>query len=112
MSKRALRRHHRARVIARAKTIRRRWWNSWEPPQHEFVRGVGRVHVRRPLDHSEADAGAIKFADHLAVCSCVTCGNPRRHGGAYAPVLTRQERIADLQMQEEIDEMRLDEDES
>jgi len=68
------------------------------------------VHVRKPIDHSDADATAVKFADHLAACSCATCGNPRRHGGAYAPVLTRQEVVEDLNMREQIAELELDED--
>jgi len=32
-----------------------------------------------------------RWADHLAVCSCPLCGNPRRHWGER----TRQELIAD-----------------
>jgi len=31
----------------------------------------------------------VKYADHLAVCSCPGCGNPRRHFGEQ----TRREQI-------------------
>lgn len=113
---RALRRHHRARVIAKARRLRRRWFNSWEPDQWEWVRGRGRVpdrvYVRRRADHTVADAHAVKYADHLAVCSCVSCGNPRRFGGSHAPVLTRQERVAELQLREQLDEVLLDGEEN
>lgn len=81
MSKRALRRNHRARIIARARHITRRWFSSWEPWQHEYIRGQGRVFLRKEVDHSEADAHAVKFADNMAACSCPGCGNPRRHHG-------------------------------
>jgi hypothetical protein len=111
MSKRALRRHHRARVVAHARIISRRWFSSWEPRQYEYVPGVGGGYVRRPVDHSDADARAVKFADHLAACSCASCGNPRRHGGFYHPVLTRQEQLADLQLREQLVEVALDDDE-
>lgn len=107
MSKRALRRHHRARKIAHALRIHRRWFGSWEPRQYEHVRGRGSVYVQRGVDHADADANAVKFADHLAVCSCVMCGNPRRYGGNYASVLTRQERVANLYLREEIGELAL-----
>ena len=56
MSKRALRRHHKARMKQRARKVAKIWG------------GV-------PLNHLD------KHADHLAMCSCEMCGNPRRHHG-------------------------------
>jgi hypothetical protein len=41
----------------------------------------------------------------------VSCGNPRRYGGAYAPVLTRQEVLSDLKMREQIAELAVEGDE-
>ena len=87
MSKRAKRRHHRARIVARAVNIRRLWWGESEYSEEELHRF------------------AAKYADNLAACSCITCGNPRRHGGAYEPAPTRQERLSALRLREEIDEL-------
>ena len=111
MSKRAERRHHRERIVAHACRIRRRWYNSWEPDQNERVLGRGYVFVSKGTDHTDADANAVKFADHLKACGCISCGNPRRYGGFYEPVLTRQERLADLDLQEQLTELPLGDDE-
>lgn len=51
--KRALRRHHKQRM--KAKAIRVYYFHTPE--------------------------NAIKHADHLKVCSCYGCGNPRHYGG-------------------------------
>jgi hypothetical protein len=111
MSKRALRRHHRARLVARARKIRRRWWRSWTPDQSEWVPGEGRVFAKRAVDHTQADASAAKYVDHLAACSCSGCGNPRRFGGYAAPVLTRQERLVILYLREVLSELAVERDE-
>lgn len=97
-SRRALRRHHRERVIAKARTVTRRWHSSWDQDWRE------------PLSvpsHAEADAQAVRVADHLKVCSCLThgCGNPRR--GTWYDPLTRSERAAELELREELDALRL-----
>lgn len=60
-TKRALRRHHLARMKARA--IRVYYFHS--PEQ------------------------AIKYANHLQVCSCYGCGNQRRHSGPSLQELRR-----------------------
>lgn len=86
MSKRAIRRHHRARVVERAVHIRRQWWSDCP-------------------DEDELLLVAKKHADHLAACSCVSCGNPRRFQGLYSPVLTRQEQLSDLYLREALDEL-------
>jgi len=110
MSKRAQRRHHRDRLIARTRRIRRRWWNSYEPDQSEWVQGEGRVFVSRKPDHSKADTDAVHRFNHLKDCSCVAygCGNRRRCGGYQGPVLTRQERLAELHLREEVQHLRLE----
>jgi len=107
MSQRALRRHHRDRLIARARRIRRRWWNSYEPDQTDWE-GRERVLVSRQADHSKADAEAARSFDTLKSCSCFaySCGNQRRCGGYQGPVLTRQERVAELELREELEELR------
>ncbi|MEW4569411.1 hypothetical protein AB1L88_16220 [Tautonia sp. JC769] len=67
---RAARRHHRSRMIARAKrSIKLSFMSTRE--RERFAR---------------------KAHDHLASCSCWMCGNPRRWFGEP----TRQERRAEL----------------
>lgn len=58
---RSLRRHHRERMIARAKRIYRRA-NSRNRDSDEWIETMSR-----------------KNHDHLTACSCEMCGNPRRH---------------------------------
>ena len=58
--KRALRRHHRARMIAYAREVTGRFW-GFTPDE-----------LRRK---------AVRIRDHLAACSCWMCGNPRRYWG-------------------------------
>lgn len=95
-SRRALRRHHRERVIAKARIATRRWYGSYD---HDW---------RDPLsspDHSFADARAVKYADHLCVCSKAYhgCGN-RRHGG-YEDPRTFPEVRADVAFAEALAEV-------
>ena len=64
-TKRALRRHHRQRMIARARRVM--WYLAFnDTERHEWAR---RNH------------------DHMKVCSCWMCGNPRKREGP-----TTQER--------------------
>jgi hypothetical protein len=56
---RAARRHHRDRMIERAK----------------------RSLMYRDMPTPDRDTFALKNHDHLASCSCWMCGNPRRHLG-------------------------------
>jgi hypothetical protein len=65
-SRRALRRHRRLRSIARAFRVAR----------------------QLDMDGDFARRWALRAHDHLAVCSCWMCGNPRRYTGE----LTIQER--------------------
>ena len=62
---RALRRHHRQRMIDRARRIMRQTW-YWSQSEN--------------VDEEIADL-APRFADNMAKCSCPTCGNPRRWYG-------------------------------
>jgi len=96
-SRRALRRHHRSRVVAKARVVTRRWYSSYDQDW------------RDPLSvpsHAKADARAVKYADHLKVCSCLSygCGNPRR-GGVDVPSLTRPELRQVQELQEELAEV-------
>ena len=68
---RAERRHHKARMKRRAQKI----------VQHYF--GCG----RDSRFFGKMQQWASENADHLKTCSCLGCGNPRRHLGQR----TRQE---------------------
>lgn len=90
-SRRAVRRAHRVRVIAKARRVTRRWYSSYDQDW------------RDPLSvpsHARADAAAVRYADHLCVCSKAYhgCGN-RRHGGFEEP-RTRPEAAVDLDLAE------------
>jgi len=94
MSKRALRRHHRARMIAHVKRIQRRWWSGAR------------------FTEEELHQAALRLADNLAWCSCYSCGNPRRHFGFTVfgrsfEALTRQERRHLLDFHEQLRELDL-----
>ncbi|MEJ0000841.1 MAG: hypothetical protein WDO13_17735 [Verrucomicrobiota bacterium] len=69
-SKRALRRHHNARVLARTRRIVRHW----------FIDGGTADEITRC---------ARRLRDNLKYCRCHACRNPRWDGE-----LTRQERRA------------------
>lgn len=86
MSK-ALRRHHRQRMVNKARALFTRWGE----------------------DEERVTRNAPKFADNLAWCSCYSCGNPRRHFGftVYGhthSILTRQEAASDLGFAEQLNE--------
>ena len=85
ISKRALRRHHKQRMIGRALKSQR-------------MKNVDSIH------RSEV---ARKWADHLKVCSCVySCGNVRHNPWSSGKVrLTRQEHESVLRMREQLFEM-------
>ena len=59
MSSRTLRRHHRARMIQKARNLFARWGED-----------EGRINRNAP-----------RLADNLQWCSCYSCGNPRRWNG-------------------------------
>lgn len=106
MSKRALRRHHRARMVEKAKKIVRRWYSAYEP-EHIWYRRMQQPREMwllppEPPDFTRYDDRAPKVADNLKICSrrWCGCGNVRRHGGWNGPVLTRQERAAELALRE------------
>jgi hypothetical protein len=72
-TKRALRRHHRQRMIRRALRscrLPRIYLPGWDENEEG----------RRQR--------ALRWCDNLQVCSCWTCGNPRKYYGR----LTRQEQ--------------------
>lgn len=85
---RALRRHHRQRMVNRARALFRRWGDTEERIRHT----------------------APRLADNLVWCSCYSCGNPRRHFGfcIYGKtnsILTRQEVFAELSHKEQLEEI-------
>ena len=83
--KRAMRRHHKRRMIQKAK-------NSF---------------VLRQYSIDERLYFARKFADHLKNCSCeYSCGNVRHNGWSSNKIrLTRQERKSDIDFAEQRYEM-------
>jgi len=93
-------------MIAKARRVTRRWHGSYEPRQQKFIWGQGYVLAPQGVDHSEADRQAVKVHNHLKVCSCLafSCGNPRR--GGWYPKFTRAEQRIELELQEELDELR------
>ena len=81
-TRRALRRHHRQRMIGRAyRTYMLRWERDPE--------------VQRRM--------VLRSYNNLTRCSCWMCGNPRRYGGC----LTRQERRQNQAAQAEWEECSL-----
>lgn len=74
--KRAIRRHHKERMKAKA----RRLFKGTKCPD--------------------------KYADHLAVCSCWMCGNPRHSRfGSRGEKVTLQEKEADRRYREQLREL-------
>lgn len=95
MSTRALRRHHRHRMVKRARELLYREGPAW--PAREW-------------DERELEHWAACLADNLAWCSCYSCGNPRRHHGftVYShrhDFRTRQEIQADAAWRDWEDEI-------
>ena len=43
-----------------------------------FSRNQRRIEARRRKQRAERLGRSIKHADHLASCSCLMCGNPRK----------------------------------
>lgn len=79
---RAIRRHHKSRMKAKAR----------------FVAGVIWRYAAGDTQHLGVVEGMVRNADHLKSCSCEMCCNPRRSGWRKAKGVTRQEMLAaDLQ---------------
>jgi hypothetical protein len=70
---RALRRHHRQRMIARARRVFERWFE----------------------DPEEAEMRARHYHSRMASCSCWMCGNPRKYSGSIPIQEQRRHRTAD-----------------
>ena len=68
---RALRRHHRARMIKKARAVLAARFGYW--------------------GERNRDLNAKRLADNITSCSCWMCGNPRRVPGRHASRLTIQE---------------------
>ena len=74
-TKRALRRHHRRRMIAHAR--------------HVLSTIYGREYTAEELKRA-----ARRYHDHLKMCSCYLCGNRRKWGGPTLQERRMQQRIA------------------
>ena len=74
---------------------------AYEPGMNKFMRrqlGIKKVlRVIRNNPYSYSDEEVIRMLKTRKSCSCWMCGNRRRWEGK-----TRQERLVDLEMQEEI----------
>lgn len=81
MSKRSIRRHHRARVIARAERL-------WE----RLLSGSG-------VEAEEIRGRARRTADNLAVCSCLGCCNVRRSKGWQGQPEDKGEILSELDLE-------------
>lgn len=96
--KRARRIRQRLRMIARGRNheLQRNayWWNGKDRHRRERAEMFGRYHH-----------------NHLALCSCNVCGNPRHNDwGSDKYRLTLQERRAKLAEIEQVKELRYDQD--
>ena len=85
MSKRSMRLHHRARMVARSELL-----------------------MNRRMEGLDVDPGTIRivarrFADNLAKCSCLGCCNVRRSKLWQGRPETRQEACSILELAEERD---------
>jgi hypothetical protein len=83
MHGRAIRRHHLARMKSKANHVFSNIWGT----------GVG--------DLEWSARHAVLHANHMAVCSCSACGNPRRH----FHMRTQQERLAILSSRDQAEEV-------
>ena len=94
---RSLRRHHFNRIKEKFRKIARKAWSLGE----HFVRS-GEL-PRSPIPPKQEDPRAVGIAvsTHCANCSCPMCGNPRKHFNR----ITRQEKIAELNYKEQVDEI-------
>ena len=84
--KRALRRHHAERMHQHALRIIREYWYYGDQ------------------DEEWAQWASRRWRDHLKVCSCWSCGNPRR----YLNELTRAELKANDSSRDAIDTLDLE----
>lgn len=88
---RALRRHHRARLIKRTKHILRNWY--WDLDEDWYD-----------------DASRLRY-NHFSYCSCPMCCNERQNPWiAGKEKLTMQERRADNRFHDQLKEMTNDDD--
>ena len=87
--KRAIRRHHSARMKAKARRFYRQW--------NRYI-----YNWRSEAEEKKFEDAAAKRADHIKCCSCWMCGNPRK----YLKELTVQEIKAILKDKEECQDLR------
>lgn len=97
-TKRATRRHHQNRL----KKNRRNYW------------GYGKHGWRAYCEHERGSLYEMPnnyvgmVLQHPCVCSCSMCGNPRRHGGWAGERITMQERRADDDFKDQMDDWFFD----
>ena len=86
---RSIRRHHRQRIIDRAK----RYY------QHN------QTYFSQPYSGKQLDNYCAKWANNLATCSCFGCGNPRRHKFNNKEKLTLQEKRAKKDFNDQLNDI-------
>lgn len=97
-TKRALRRHHRARMQRRAAKMLHQWWYSSTPRFGSVSDEWFQKNVRR-------------HRDNMAICSCSMCANPRHSSwGGRTASLTMQERKEDERFVYELEELDIGEE--
>lgn len=82
---RALRRHHKNRMKAKAR----------------YIAGVIWRYAMGDTRSDDAVENMVKNADHLKSCGCQMCGNPRRVGWEKSKGKTRKEIQADDDLRNE-----------
>lgn len=95
-AKRARRIRERDRMQARAERLCAREY-GYRRPEGEERRGWERLKTWADVFAARA-AKARRLRDHLAICSCAMCGNPRK----YMNEMTFQERRAVISAEEQI----------
>lgn len=98
--KRAIRRHHYARLKNKYRKLNRRWVNPNDI-------NCSYYNPKYVIDDSWVEKESAFMADTAARCSCAMCGNPRRTqmDGAGFYSLTRQEQKNLLDYKEQIGDM-------
>ncbi len=94
---RSFRRHQLKRIKDKVRFIRRQIWDFFRWDKREDGTPAPPV----PPGQEDPAVIGIEASVHCKGCSCIGCGNPRRHFGE----LTKQEKIAEVSEAEQIQEV-------